>query len=93
MKALTLLLCLLVFTNSLYTSSYWSKKGINVEDGIIDVSEIPSISIDTVCNNVDLRTGVLRYEGIVKSGYLRVGKGNSALGFIFYGKEGILNEN
>jgi carboxypeptidase C (cathepsin A) len=42
---------------------------------------------------VDLKTGILRYDGIVKSGYLRVGKGNSALGFIFYGREGVINPN
>lgn len=26
---------LLVLTNSLYTSSYWAKKGIDVTDGVI----------------------------------------------------------
>jgi carboxypeptidase C (cathepsin A) len=34
----------------------------------------------------------LRYDGIVRSGYLKVGKGESALGFIFYGKENVMNQ-
>jgi hypothetical protein len=30
-----------------------------------------------------------KYSGIVKSGYLNVGKGGSALAFLFYGKKDI----
>lgn len=49
-----LLLATLVLTaSSLYTSSYWAKKGINTKDGILDNSA-PSITIDTVCNEVNL---------------------------------------
>lgn len=82
-----LLLATLVLTaSSLYTSSYWAKKGINTTDGILDNSA-PSISIDTVCNEVNLTDEPYKHNGTVMSGYLKVGKGNSALGFIFYGRE------
>jgi carboxypeptidase C (cathepsin A) len=41
-----------------------------------------------VCNTVVLSSvEPYNYNGTVRSGYLRVGKGNSVLGFIFYGRE------
>ncbi|EGR28916.1 serine carboxypeptidase family protein, putative [Ichthyophthirius multifiliis] len=48
------------------------------------VSKTP---IKTVCNNVDLN----EHNGITKSGYLNIGikKSDSSLSFIFYGAEGI----
>lgn len=45
-----------------------------------------SITLDTVCNEVNLTSRPYEYNGTVMSGYLKVGKGNSALGFIFYGR-------
>ena len=82
-----LLFATLVLTaSSLYTSSYWAKKGIDTTDGILDHSA-PSITINTVCNEVNLTDEPYNHNGTVMSGYLKVGKGNSALGFIFYGRE------
>ena len=47
MKKIILILGLLLLANSLYTSSYFTKKGFNVKDGIIDDSNTPSITINT----------------------------------------------
>lgn len=44
--------------------------------------------ITTSCNMVDLKSKY-NYNGIVGSGYLTVGKNNSALAFTFYGKKGV----
>ena len=44
--------------------------------------------ITTSCNMVDLKTKY-GYNGIAASGYLTVGKNNSALAFTFYGKKGV----
>lgn len=34
MRKIVLLLGFLLLANSLYTSSYWTKKGFNVKDGV-----------------------------------------------------------
>lgn len=81
-----LFLSLLLLANSLYTSSYWAKKGINTADGVLQ-DGAPSLTIDTVCNEVNLTADPYKHNGTVMSGYLKVGKGNSALSFIFYGRE------
>ena len=47
------------------------------------------VQLETSCNEVNLTKAPYNYNGTVLSGYLKVGKGNSALGFIFYGKEGL----
>ena len=80
-----LLIGLVLMANSLYTSSFWAKKGIDTTDGVLQ-DGAPSISIDTVCNEVNLSGEPYHHNGTVMSGYLKVGKGNSALGFIFYGR-------
>ena len=81
-----LLFALVLLSHSLYTSSYWTKKGIDVRDGILQDEQTPSINIDTVCNEVNLSGEPYKHNGTVMSGYLKVGKGNSALAFIFYGR-------
>lgn len=43
------------------------------------------LNITTQCTKVDL-SGEYNYSGIVRSGYLPVGTGGSALAFFFYGK-------
>lgn len=86
-KALRLLL-VVTLASSMYTSSFWTKKGINVEDGIFEEPYDHQISVSTVCNDVDLSGPPYSHSGVVMSGYLSVNKGNSALAFIFYGKEG-----
>ena len=50
---------------------------------------LPRLNISTKCNALDL--SAYNYSGIAKSGYLSIGKGNSALTFIFYGKNGVTN--
>lgn len=36
MRKIVLLFGLLLLANTLYTSSYWAKKGSNVKDGILE---------------------------------------------------------
>lgn len=86
MIKLLLVTVLLGTTLSLYTPSYWAKLGKDVTDGILEEKSKVSIAIDTVCNEVNLSGRPYNYNGTVMSGYLKVGKGNSALGFIFYGR-------
>ena len=82
-----LLAALALSASCLYTSSYWANRGINVRDGILNETA-PSITINTVCNEVNLTGDPYKHNGTVMSGYLKVAnKGNSALGFIFYGRE------
>lgn len=51
------------------------------------------MKVETVCNSVDLTVPPYNHSGVVYSGYLNVGKGNSALAFIFYGKEGVSKDD
>ena len=46
------------------------------------------LNVTTQCNKVDL-SAEYNYSGIVRSGYLSVGFGGSALSFIFYGKSDV----
>ena len=86
MNKAIVILGLLLVANSLYTSSYFAKKGFNVKDNIVDTSDIPFLTMSTQCNEVNLNVDPYHYNGTVMSGYLNVGKGNSVLGFIFYGR-------
>jgi hypothetical protein len=45
------------------------------------------VQLSTTCNEINLSQGSYDYKGIAMSGYLNVGKGNSALAFLFFGKE------
>ncbi len=87
-RALLLLCTLLLTASSLKTSSYFANKGINVRDDTLEHKNL-NITLKTQCNTVDLSAEPYKYNGIVRSGYLSVNKGNSALAFIFYGKEGV----
>lgn len=48
--------------------------------------------ITTTCNRLDF-SKVYNYSGIVASGYLPVGRGNSALTFTFYGQKDVKSES
>jgi hypothetical protein len=80
-------LCLSFLASSLYTSSFWAKRGVNVRDDILQTPKTdPTTFIATSCSDVDLSVPPYGHQGVVMSGYLNVNKGGSALGFIFYGK-------
>lgn len=88
-KQFLALLALLIITQSLYTSSYWKKRGINVTDGVLpEEKNDKEIYLSTQCNDVDLSIPPYNHSGVVMSGYLNVNKAGSGLAFIFYGKEG-----
>lgn len=75
---------LIASTESLLTKRMLKKK-VKAEAGDL-FSQGPVIT--TSCNMVDLKTKY-SYPGIVASGYLTVGKNNSALAFTFYGKKDV----
>jgi hypothetical protein len=86
MKNILILLALITLSCCLHTSSFWTKKGINVKDGIYDKIYNVSLNIPTSCSTVNLNVEKYYYNGVVRSGYLNVGKGGSALAFTFYGR-------
>ena len=79
-KLCLVLLTLLLTTHSLYTKTQFRR--LNAPNLLETL--IPSISTATICNKIDL--SLYNYSSIVRSGYLTVNKGNSVLGFTFYGK-------
>ncbi len=56
------------------------------------LNEQLQLNITTQCTKVDL-SGEYNYSGIVRSGYLSVGYGGSALAFLFYGKSDIKDQS
>lgn len=52
------------------------------------LNEQLQLNITTQCNKVDL-SGEYNYSGIVRSGYMSVGSGSSALAFLFYGRSDV----
>ena len=86
MKYILVLVALITISTQLHTSSFWTKKGINVKDQVLEQIYPEAINISTQCATVLLNTDPYHYNGVVRSGYLSVGKGNSVLGFTFYGK-------
>lgn len=86
-KSIALLL-LVVAAQGLYTSSYWAKRGVDVRDQVLEESEGNAVFLQTSCTDVDLSVPPYSHNGVVMSGYLNVNKAGSALGFIFYGREG-----
>lgn len=76
-----LLFLLVALSLSLYTRAMIEKVR---ENNLLRNSSIHSVPVSTICNRVDLSGD--NYSGIVRSGYLTVGKGNSALAFTFYGR-------
>jgi vitellogenic carboxypeptidase-like protein len=87
MKTLVALLALLAISSAIHTSSFWTKQGVDVKDGKFDKIYSEVLNVSTQCSNVNLNVEPYNYNGVVRSGYLSVNKGNSALGFIFYGRE------
>ena len=84
-----ILALMLGLIGAMFTSpDEWLEKGFNIRDGIFEEPSDYNLKIETKCNEVNLsKSGSpYNYNGTVLSGYLKVGKGNSALAFIFYGK-------
>lgn len=79
-----ILIFFIVITTSLFTQSQLKRKYSKLTTSKLN---IPKLTITTSCNPVNL--ALYNYSGIVRSGYLTVNKGNSALGFIFYGRADI----
>ncbi len=69
-------------------------RGIDISDGVYEDFSGYNVEIDTSCKDVNLnRQGTpYNYNGTVLSGYLKVNKGNSALSFMFYGKENVARD-
>jgi len=93
-----LFLALMILSmNALYTKKMMENKyktcltnGTCSEENIKVMNEESlKINITTQCNSVNLSQ--YNYTGIVRSGYLSVGKGNSVLAFIFYGRKNVVN--
>ncbi len=83
-------LLLVVLLGALFTSpDEWLEKGFDIRDGVLKDFSDYNLQLDTKCNEVNLSKAPYNYNGTVLSGYLKVNKGGSALGFIFYGKEGL----
>ena len=92
-KIVLALLCLVTLTCSLYTSSYWKKKGFDVSDGIFTQEKnYNDVHLQTVCNELNLSSPPFNHSGVVYSGYLSVNKAGSGLAFMFYGREGAPKE-
>jgi hypothetical protein len=74
MIKITALILLIGVTCALYTPSYWKNLGKDVTDGKFEEKSKVSVTINTVCNDVNLGAAPYGYNGTVKSGYLKVGK-------------------
>ncbi len=85
-------LLLLAAAQTLYTSSYWSRQGVDVRDQRLEEDGNLGLFLQTSCNDVDLSVPPYSHSGVVMSGYLNVNKAGSALGFIFYGREGVTRD-
>lgn len=84
---LTLLLALVALSAAMLESpQYWLDRGFDITDGKLKEFPDYNVQLSTSCNEVNLNTGSYDYKGIVNSGYLTVGKGASALAFLFFGK-------
>ncbi len=83
------LICtLLAVALTMFTSPQeWKLKGIDITDGKLEQFQNYNLKLETKCNQAKLNRTLYNYDGTVLSGYLKVGKGQSALTFIFYGKE------
>jgi hypothetical protein len=87
MKYTLLFLALLSLSSAfLYRSSEFAKRGVNVQDNIFEQVYPEQLNASTTCSNVNLNVEPYFYNGVVKTGYLNVNKGNSVLSFMFYGR-------
>ncbi len=87
MKYFILLLALLSLSSCfLYRSSEFANRGINVKDQILEQIYSEPLNASTTCSQVNLNVDPYFYNGVVRTGYLNVNKGNSVLSFMFYGR-------
>ena len=87
MKIFLLLLALLTVSSAfLFRTSEFEKLGINVKDQVFTKFYDTPLNATTTCSTVNLNVDPYFYNGVVRSGYLNVNKGNSVLSFIFYGR-------
>lgn len=84
------ILALTVTATGLLTSKMAREKFSSSQANTIKEA-LTAPTITTSCNMLDL-SKKYNYTGIVASGYLTVGKNNSALAFLFYGKKGVTNK-
>lgn len=82
-----LVLALALTTVSGLLTKRMIKKKANVEPSFKSSADAGPV-ITTSCNMIDLNAKY-NYPGIAASGYLTVGKNNSALAFLFYGKKDV----
>jgi carboxypeptidase C (cathepsin A) len=82
------LLLLALSASAMFTSSMVRSRALNSPK----VDSLTGPTITTSCNMLDL-SKKYNYSGLVASGYLTVGKNNSALAFLFYGKKGVTDKN
>ena len=87
-----LLLLLLTTTHSLLTSSMLHKRKARFPFTNPNTQPKSTPTIATSCNLIDLHTKY-NYSGIAASGYLSVGKGNSALAFTFYAQKDVKSQS
>ena len=83
-----LLIAIIAPTLALMTTNMAKQKSI-YQHFTTQKSQAPTI--ETSCNILDLKT--YNYTGIAASGYLKVGKNNSALAFTFYGKKDVTDKS
>lgn len=91
LRCLVLAALLLMPALSLLTSNMARKRFGSASQGEFK-SAANGPTIETSCNRLDL-SKVYNYSGIAASGYLTVGKGNSALAFTFYGQKDVRSES
>lgn len=91
LQCLTIVALLLIPSFSLLTSNM-AKKRFGEAQPQTPRSSGNGPVITTSCNRIDL-SKVYNYSGIVASGYLTVGKGESALAFLFYGQKDVRSES
>jgi len=80
---------LAITAQSMFTSSMVREKAL--KSPLFTSDSLTGPTITTSCNMLDL-SQKYNYSGLAASGYLTVGKNNSALAFLFYGKKGVTNK-
>jgi carboxypeptidase C (cathepsin A) len=90
--SLLLLALLLTASQALLTSKMAKNRFSKAAKGQPLRSSDNGPVITTSCNRLDF-SKTYNYSGIVASGYLTVGKGNSALAYTFYGQKDVRTES
>lgn len=91
LRTLALLALLLLPSLALLTSKMAKKRFTDRKPDLLKTGDGGPM-LSTSCNRLDL-SKVYNYSGIAASGYLEVGKGNSALAFLFYGQKDVRSES